>query len=101
MALQAKTCKNTIVILLDNAGWVTSEKLNIFVNVNRINQSYLSKNETSRHPICFNLVKGSIKNNLALSSVLVKDCCQILFLIKQNPIVKICLMLKAKFGNDP
>ena len=50
-------CKNTVVVLLDNDGWIISEILYIFFYVNRINQWYLSNNESSRHPICFDVVR--------------------------------------------
>ena len=43
------SCKNTDAILVSNAGFITSEILYIFLNVDRINQWYSSKNETSLH----------------------------------------------------
>ena len=50
-------CKKTVVRLLDNAGWIISEILNIFFNGNRINQQYLPKIEASRHVIYFKVVR--------------------------------------------
>ena len=49
-------CTNTVVILLDNAGWIISEILYIFLNVNGTNQWYLSYNEASRHLIYFKIL---------------------------------------------
>ena len=44
-------CKNIAVTYLDNAGWIISKILYTFVNVDRINQWYLSKNEDSCHSL--------------------------------------------------
>ena len=38
-------CKNTVVILLDNANWIISKVLYIFLNIDLINLWYLSNNE--------------------------------------------------------
>ena len=46
-------CKDAIVILLDNAGWIIGKILHIFFNVDWINQWYLFNNEASRHSIYF------------------------------------------------
>ena len=45
----------TVFILLNNAGWIISEILYIFLNINRINQLYFSNNEASRHPLYLKL----------------------------------------------
>ena len=50
-------CKNTFVILLDNAGWIIRKMLYILFNVDRINQWYSSKNEASRHSIYLQIVR--------------------------------------------
>ena len=50
-------CKKTAVRLLDNAGWIISEILNIFFIGNRINQQCLPKTEASRHVVYFKVVR--------------------------------------------
>ena len=40
--------KGKIFFSLINAGWIASEILHVFSNINQINQLYLSNNEASR-----------------------------------------------------
>ena len=51
-----KAYKKIVVILLDNARYIISKMLYILFNVNQTNQWYLCSNETSRDPVCFNVV---------------------------------------------
>ena len=44
-----------VFILFNNAGWIMSEILYIFFNINRINQLYFSNNKASRHPLYLKL----------------------------------------------